>query len=232
MATTKNEEVIETTKAPIGIYEKLMVMRQEYLKRIPDIKKTGLNKYSNYTYYELGDFLPICTEIACKYKTVIIYSIDEKDATLTVINTENTEERLYFSMPLAEANVKGANAIQNLGSLKTYTKRYLYFDVFEIAESDEFEPETGSPAVKKESADAEQKKADEEAEKIKAEKITPNKVAAIKSTLLEAGISEEAVCKRYSIDKLEDLTEGNFPKLMNDIEKTLEKMKNAGASQN
>lgn len=224
MATNKEEvKEIDNKKVVYSIYQKLLFMRQDYLKKSVDIKKTGYNKYSNFNYYELGDFLAICTDIASNHKIVIIYSLDEKNAYLTLIDTENNNEKLVFSMPLAEATVKGANAIQNLGSLKTYTKKYLYFDVFEIAESDEFEPSTGSPDVKKENAAAEQKKAEEEAEKIRAEKIAPVKVKTLKDTLLETGISEAAVLKKYAVASLEDLTEGDYPKVLKDIEITIKR---------
>ena len=48
-------------------------------------------------------------------------------------------------IPIAELTLKGANAIQNVGGLTTYTRRYLYMIAFEIAENDEFDPNQQVP---------------------------------------------------------------------------------------
>ena len=40
----------------LNIFQKIQRARVELQKK--DIKKTGLNKYSGYKYFDLGDFLP------------------------------------------------------------------------------------------------------------------------------------------------------------------------------
>ena len=40
----------------MNIYEKIQIVKQKLLSA--NIKKSGVNKFANYTYYELADFLP------------------------------------------------------------------------------------------------------------------------------------------------------------------------------
>jgi hypothetical protein len=71
-----------------------------------------------------------------KHGAVTLFNIDEVQATLTLINTENTEDKITFSTPVADASGKGQLAIQSLGSQHTYLKRYLYINLLDIVESD------------------------------------------------------------------------------------------------
>jgi len=43
---------------------------------------------------------------------------------------------LQITSPMAEANLKGAHPIQNLGAVETYTRRYLWVTAMEIVEHD------------------------------------------------------------------------------------------------
>ena len=45
-------------------------------------------------------------------------------------------KKITFTSPMSEANLKGCHAVQNLGAVETYIKRYLYQNCFEIVESD------------------------------------------------------------------------------------------------
>ena len=54
--STKAKEVVANIKQPVvSIYGKLMQARIEFHEI--DIQKTGLNRFSNYSYFELSDFL-------------------------------------------------------------------------------------------------------------------------------------------------------------------------------
>ena len=57
-------------------------------------------------------------------------------ATLTIINSENTDEKLTFTSPMSEASLKGCHNVQNLGAVQTYLRRYLWVNAFEIVEQD------------------------------------------------------------------------------------------------
>ena len=118
----------------MNIYVKLSKARVELQNS--EIKKSGYNSFSKYKYFELQDFLPTINEIFNNLGLVAIFNLDEKRAKLTIVNADKTEESLTFYTPTAEADIKGAQAIQKLGGVHTYLKRYLYLNALEIAEHD------------------------------------------------------------------------------------------------
>ena len=62
---------------------------------------------------------------------------------LTIVNAENTDEKLVFTSPMSNANLKGCHDVQNLGAVQTYLRRYLWVNAFEIVESDGLDATTG-----------------------------------------------------------------------------------------
>lgn len=117
-----------------NIYIKLAKMRVE-LQRTK-LKKSGMNGFAKFKYFELFDFLPAINDIALEHNVVNIISFSETEATLKIINIDNPEENIVFSIKMANASVKGASDIQNLGASCTYLRRYLYMIAYEICESD------------------------------------------------------------------------------------------------
>ncbi len=222
-----------------NIYEKLMEMRVDFTAA--GIKKSGRNDYSKYDYYTLDDFLSICTKIAASHKVLILYSIDKEAARLNLHNLEDIGEVLTFSMPLADATIKGGSAIQNLGSQMTYTKRYLYMNVFEIAEPDMMDENLGrdnkdtSSRNKPQTVSEEEMKDQEEAERVKKLPISVAKVATIYKLMEETGVTAESVCRTYKVSKIEEIREEQFPKVMKSFENQKiknEAKENAGTNQN
>ena len=118
----------------MSIYEKLMTIRVALQKM--NLKKSGRNAYAGYDYYELADFLPYVMELELQNKICSIVTFDADNAILTLIDTEKPEQTIRFTSPMAEASLKGAHAIQNLGAVETYQRRYLYMVAYEIVEAD------------------------------------------------------------------------------------------------
>ena len=116
-----------------NIYQKLQEARCELQEM--NLKKSGNNKFSGYTYYELGDFLPAINALLKKYKLFSDISFGDM-AVLTITNAEKPDEKITFLSTIAEANLKGCHPIQNLGAIQTYLRRYLYMNAFEIVEHD------------------------------------------------------------------------------------------------
>lgn len=199
----------------INLYTKLMLMRVELQNS--GIKKTGENKFSNFKYYELDDFLPQCNQIAAENNAIFLYQLEKEQAVLTLVNCDNVEERLSFYLPLAELSIKGANAVQNIGGLATYTRRYLYMIAFEISEHDEFDPNESNVTMNQEKSQDEQQK---EIEELSKQKISQVKINTIIKELERTGVSEIAICKRYNIEDLKDTTEELFPRIMEALKKT------------
>ena len=118
----------------MNVYEKLQKARVEL--QSASIKKSGKNTFSNYDYFELGDFLPMINTIFNELKLFSQISFSQELATLKIINTEKPEEVIEFTSPMADAQLKGCHPIQNLGAVQTYQRRYLYMAALEIVEHD------------------------------------------------------------------------------------------------
>ena len=117
----------------MSIYSKLQKARVELQK--VDMTKSGINTFSKYKYFELADFMPHINRIMLEVGLCGAISFAETQAELVIFDTESDQKIVFYS-PTADATVKGANAIQCLGSLHTYMRRYLWMLAFEIVEHD------------------------------------------------------------------------------------------------
>lgn len=124
------------TEKTENIYMKLQAARCELQKR--NLKKSGKNSYSNFMYYELADFLPATNEVLEKVGLCPVFFISNGNAYLRIY--ADKEQMIEFVAPTAEAGIKGATAIQNLGALITYMRRYMYMLAMEIVENDAIDP--------------------------------------------------------------------------------------------
>ena len=117
----------------LNLYQKIQRIRVELQKL--KLKKSGTNKYAGFNYYELGDFLPALNKLADKYGVLNCISFDNDFATLIIYDTDS-ENNLKFTSPMRDLDLKGCNAIQALGGVETYSRRYLYLTAYEIVEND------------------------------------------------------------------------------------------------
>jgi hypothetical protein len=99
------------------------------------LKKSGHNKFAGYQYFELGDFLPQINEIFYGQGLCGVISYDTDYASLTITDVDDGTN-IVITSPMVEANLKGAHAIQNLGAVETYQRRYLWMTAMEIVEHD------------------------------------------------------------------------------------------------
>ena len=129
-----------------NIYSKMQKARCEFQEK--PLKKSGHNQFAGYRYFELGDFLPTINSLLEKYNLCSNISFDNEMATLTIVNAENTDEKLVFTSPMSNANLKGCHDVQNLGAVQTYLRRYLWVNAFEIVESDGLDATTGKDEPK------------------------------------------------------------------------------------
>lgn len=133
----------------MNIYQKLQTCRVQLQKSA--VKKSGENKFSNYDYFELADFLPRTNELFLENGLCGIVYFGESDATLTIRNIDKPEEEaVTFRCPNAEVTLKGCHAIQNMGAAQTYQRRYLYMAAMEIVENDIIDKTTDTKETKPE----------------------------------------------------------------------------------
>lgn len=124
-----------------NVYSKLQEAR--VILQEKKLKKSGKNKFAGFEYFELSDFLPTVNKIFNDLKLFSRFSLEIDIAKLTICNIEQPEEQIEFTTPTAELELKGCNAIQALGGVNTYCKRYLYLNALEIVESDLFDSTSG-----------------------------------------------------------------------------------------
>lgn len=125
----------------MNVYEKLQQARVKL--QSANLKKSGKNTYSGFTYFELADFIPTVNLIFEELKLCSNFSIMDNMAMLDIINSEEPKEQTKFTMPTTELQLKGCTAIQALGGVNTYCRRYLYLNALEIVEADMLDPQAG-----------------------------------------------------------------------------------------
>lgn len=131
----------------MNIYEKVLNITDEIQKA--NIKKSGINKYTGFTYFELSDLTPIINILCLKYKIITNIKYDKEIAKMYIINAEKPEEQIEYTSPMGSVNLKGAHEIQNIGAVQTYLRRYLFLTAFNIAEHDELDYVQGDPKYEK-----------------------------------------------------------------------------------
>jgi hypothetical protein len=112
-----------------------------------ELKKSGLNKFAGYTYFELGDFIPAIQQIFYDIGLCGIVSFKADYAELAIYDTEDGT-MVMITSPMAEANLKGAHPIQNLGATESYQRRYLWMTAMEIVEHDVIDSTAGADTPK------------------------------------------------------------------------------------
>jgi hypothetical protein len=130
---------------PLNVYQKIQKVRNLLVQA--KLKKTGKNSFSNFTYYELGDFVPtlnrLMDENGIMTKFSLYYINGKEQAVLKVFDSAKPTDHEDFIIPTAEVEIGrkkdgtgGAEPIQNLGGKITYLRRYLHQIAFEIVEGD------------------------------------------------------------------------------------------------
>ena len=129
----QQEQEAQQQMAYLGVYRKLMEARQQ-LAALP-LKKSGVNSFAKYQYFELGDFLPSIQQIFYELGMCSAISFTADTATLTIIDTEGGGE-IVITSPMGSAALKGCHEVQNIGAVQTYQRRYLWVTAMEIVEHD------------------------------------------------------------------------------------------------
>ena len=146
---TKMATQVAPNPPTMNVYQKLLEARVLFMEE--DVKKSGKNMKMSYKYFELQDIVPVATPIFQKVGLLPVTTFENDVATMSVINVDKPDEYINFTSPMREiepiisAKTGGevTNAIQRLGSVETYQRRYLYMIALDIVESDSIEPLTG-----------------------------------------------------------------------------------------
>ena len=126
----------------MNVYQKLNEAREQFHKA--KLKKSGHNKFANYYYFELGDFVIPALEIFKQIGLTSIISFGKEEASMTIVNNDKPEEKIVLISPMSSAALKGCHEVQNLGAVQTYLRRYLWVAALEIVEHDALDGTVGS----------------------------------------------------------------------------------------
>lgn len=105
-----------------------------------NLKKSGVNKFQGFNYFELSDFLPTLNKLMMEEGVNDLFTIEDGYSTLKLMKGE--EVNIYkipffkFDTPLNGKGAPSMQDIQYLGGLNTYYKRYLYINAFGITDGD------------------------------------------------------------------------------------------------
>ena len=128
----------------MNVYKRLNFARQQF--HCAPLKKSGHNKFANYYYFELGDFIVPAMEIFERNGLTSIISFGKEEASMTIVNNDQPEEKIVITSPMSSAALKGCHEVQNLGAVQTYLRRYLWVAALEIVEHDALDATTGKTA--------------------------------------------------------------------------------------
>jgi hypothetical protein len=126
----------------MNVYQKLNEAREQFHKA--KLKKSGHNKFANYYYFELGDFVIPALEIFKQIGLTSIISFGKEEASMTIVDNDKPEDRIILTSPMSSAALKGCHEVQNLGAVQTYLRRYLWVAALEIVEHDALDGTVGS----------------------------------------------------------------------------------------
>lgn len=192
-----------------NIYIKLMDVRVKFSKL--NLKKSGENKFANFKYFELADFLPQATGLLEEVKLCPIVTFTNDYATLTLINGENPTEQIVFTSPMRNLQLKGSNELQALGGIETYQTRYLYIQLLNITENDSFDAVSGKNEAKNNSNNTQQ------SNRILTDKQLSRLYAIASNANVDKESLKEKVFKRFG-KEIKDLTKQEYDTICNAYE--------------
>lgn len=135
----------------MNIYEKLNAIRKGFLDA--SMKKSGKNMHAQFTYFQLEDIIPIAQKLFDKHKVSFITTYSPSLGVMTgkLVDLESDGE-IVITIPFREISTPEKfrmNEVQSLGASLTYSRRYLYFTLFDIVEADIIDDDKTAKAMNK-----------------------------------------------------------------------------------
>jgi len=198
----------------MNVYQKLNKCRLDL--QAMNIKKSGKNKFAGYSYFELADILPPINKLFEENSLCAVVSFGTELATMDVIDCDKPDDKITFTSPIAEADLKGCHSIQNIGACETYSRRYLYMTALEIVEADQLDATTGKTTKKTEKPQKEAPVAKPTPPSGKPDyikiiedpqnAISKKQMGFIRGKLSDRGIDPEAWKQALKIDHISDIS--------------------------
>lgn len=220
MATKETKAEEKRDVKSMNVYEKLMVARDEFLKA--PVKKSGVNRFAEFKYFELEDIVPVANKIFKSLNLVFNTSIVMEEYVGSLVNVDDPTQVIKFKLPMIELTMTktdkdgnilgnfapaGMNSVQALGSTITYMRRYLYMLCLDIVEADAIDATIDKPNTEAPKSEAPKKSkkpvSQEKRQEVKEELInqdgeaTATQVKAIKNGLKKLRAKEGGDYEAY-----------------------------------
>lgn len=223
----KKEDTIMATEtatnpSKMNIYQKLTEARARFLAM--PVKKSGINRFAKFEYFELADIVPVKTAIFKDLGLCDVIVFDDKCAILNLYNTDNAEEIISFASPIKAQAVNGMNEMQAIGASETYARRYLYQMMLDIVEADTFDATMGQdgqgPVKLNKSATPSgtaQKGREEAKEALTSGAASDSEITAVKRALKKLRDKDEARYTQYITECMKRIKAGIEKKEAEDL---------------
>ncbi len=202
-----------------GVWKKLAQARMKLQES--KLVMTGENKYSNYKYFELADFMPQINKANFEVGLVSLFNLknDNQSAVLEIIDVEDGSS-IIFETKSSECILKTKegrmNPIQELGATHTYMRRYMYMGAYEISENDIVNGIDGVP-INNNDKKAPNKKDDTP------KLVTQNQLSKIFATANDMNVVKSdlecSIYKEYNVKSMNELTTAQASEIITNIKK-------------
>lgn len=119
----------------LNVYGRMSLARKIFTEE--RVKKNKTNAFAKYNYYDLNAIYPTLNRILEQVGLFSHIQINEQIAILSIINVDNPNEEILFTMPAIKAELAKSTQIQEWGSTISYLSRYLLITAFQIGEEDD-----------------------------------------------------------------------------------------------
>lgn len=192
-----------STKIKLNVYQKLQNLRVEMQEK--PLNKSGFNKFANFNYFELKDFLAESNKLMQNHGLTPVFNVLGDNATLTLFD-HDSEQHITFTTPVGKAMQSGVE-IQDIGARHTYAKRYLYMNALELAENDLVDATVGK---------TEQTKTNKQkAHTVNQAKVTNEQIVAIQKRYTPEEIDRMLSAKIFNGRSLYEITQGEAERMIN-----------------
>ena len=132
----------------MNLYQKVAKIKGEISSM--KFSKTGWNKFTKFSYFQLDDFEPTIEKLCSQYGVVTYFQFEMNCAHMIVLNCDDPSQAITVDSPVEVTFGKSGAAMQDIGSMQTYARRYLFMSFFGITESDLLDEVAGMDTPKSE----------------------------------------------------------------------------------
>lgn len=136
--TRRTQNMATATTKSKNIYERLMIVRDEFAKI--GIEKNGKNMQLTSKFFTLDDIVNKSRQLFHDNRLLPFDYFTKEEAILEVIDIDEPTSRITFKIPMREYMGNAAvTPVQAMGATVTYYRRYLYSLALDLSEKDELE---------------------------------------------------------------------------------------------